>query len=67
MSMAFQYADTSQLVPLGSVQNILTFLAEFFILDYDFNITDFIGMFILMSAFLIPVVYNMNKKTEKAA
>lgn len=55
MSIAFKYADASQLAPLSSIQNVLNFLAEFYILHYEFGVTDVIGALILIGAFVIPV------------
>ena len=56
MSIAFRYAEASQLVPLGSIQNVFNFLSEYYLLKYDFGITDFAGAAILLLAFTIPLI-----------
>lgn len=65
MSQAFRHAEASQLVPLGSIQNIFNFLAEFYLLSYDFNMTDLLGAVILTGAFLVPILANLRYQTNK--
>lgn len=56
MSLAYIHADASHLAPLTNIQNVFNFGAEFLVLGYNFGATDFVGVLILLVAFLIPVV-----------
>lgn len=59
MSMAFKHANASQLVPLGSFENVCNFCAEYFLLGYNFGLTDLAGAVILSGAFLVPIIGNL--------
>lgn len=56
-NVAFRYAQASELAPLWNFIIIISFAVDWFVLGYDFNITDYLGTFIMLFAFLMPIVF----------
>lgn len=52
---ANKYWATSNIAPILYLENVITFLADVFLFDYQFVVTDILGMLIIVSWLVAPI------------
>ncbi|CAI2373855.1 unnamed protein product [Moneuplotes crassus] len=58
MFLAAKYAEASFISPILNIENVFTILIDMFVFGYTFISTDFIGMSILGTCIVIPILKN---------
>jgi drug/metabolite transporter (DMT)-like permease len=61
LSLAMQYEEASKLTPCFYLENVMTLLADAFLFDYHFRMSDFIGIFIVAVCLWVPAIVNYSK------
>uniref|UniRef100_A0A7S3KFA9 EamA domain-containing protein n=1 Tax=Euplotes crassus TaxID=5936 RepID=A0A7S3KFA9_EUPCR len=58
MFLAAKYAEASFISPILNIENVFTILIDMFVFGYTFISTEFIGMGILGTCIVIPILKN---------
>ena len=58
MAYALKYQSASKIAPLNYLENVLTLLADLFLFNYDFGVTDYLGIIIVSSSILAQALLN---------
>lgn len=59
LSLAMKYESAAKLSPVLYLENIITLISDVTLFDYEFSITDYIGISIIMLCLLIPSFYRI--------
>ena len=65
LSIAMKYESAAKLSPMMYLENVITLISDVTLFNYEFNVTDYIGIFIVMSCLLIPSFYRIYEENKK--
>lgn len=60
-----KYESAAKLSPMMYLENVITLISDVTLFNYEFNVTDYIGIFIVMSCLLIPSFYRIYEENKK--